>query len=224
MTEIAVLVPVLARPQNAQPLVDSIRANTTIGHRILFVCNAGDTEQIAACKRTGAHVDIVPEQPRTGDYAKKINKAYASSMEPYLLLAADDLVFHSGWDTAALALARRGYGVVGTNDMGNGMVMRGEHATHPLVSRAYADACGTVDECGKILHEGYRHNCVDVELVETAKARGAWAFAHDARIEHLHPLWHKAADDATYRLGRSGYADDQRLLAQRRHLWQRVAA
>lgn len=221
---ILIAVPVLDRPHAVAPLVASIRAATRTPHRILFLCNAGDTAEIAACDASGCDVDVGPSQPRPGDWARKINHAYRSSVEPYLLLAADDLVFHPGWDVAALAYAERGFGVVGTDDMGNGLVMRGDHATHPLVARAYVDACGTVDECGVVVHEGYRHNCPDVELVETAKARGAWAFAAGAKVEHLHPFWRKGADDATYRLGRAGYAVDQALLARRRPLWQRIAA
>lgn len=223
MTAIVIVVPVLGRPQNAQPLVDSIEAATTVKHRVLFVVDEGDVkEQGAACRATHEAILWVAEHKRR--WSQKINAAYRCTNEPFLLLAADDLRFHPGWDVAALELAELGYGVVGTNDLGNGTVMRGDHATHPLVSRLYADACGTVDECGKLLHEGYRHNCVDVELVETAKARGAWAFAADAHVEHLHPLWRKGVDDETYRLGRAGYQDDQRLLAQRRHLWERIAA
>ncbi len=220
--EIVIIVPVLGRPQNAQPLVDSIRAATTVERRIVFVCQPHDAEQVEACIATGAEIST---NPLVGDkWSAKINSVYRSSSEPFLLLAADDLRFHAGWDTAALELAEQGYGVVGTNDLGNGEVMRGLHSTHPLVSRHYIDCCGTIDECGKVVTEKYQHNFVDVELVETAKARGAWAFAADSHVEHLHPLWRKGVDDATYRIGREHYAEDQRLLASRRKLWEQVAA
>ncbi len=222
--EIVIVVPVLGRPQNAQPLVDSIRAATTVEYEVVFVASRDDDAEFAACEATGCRVLPNGRLPRAGDWAKKINALYKLHKAPFLLLGADDLRFHPGWDTAALELAVQGYGVVGTNDLGNGTVMRGDHSTHPLVSRHYIDACGTVDECGKVVHEGYTHNFVDVELVETAKARGAWAFAADSHVEHRHHLWGKGEDDATYRLGREHYAEDHRLLASRRKLWEKVAA
>jgi hypothetical protein len=224
IAEILIVVPVLGRPKAAQPVADSVRENTTVPYRLVFCCNAEDNHQIAACLATGCDVQFFPPAPRPGDWAKKINTVYSRSTEPFLLCAADDLVFHPGWDVAALRVAAEGWGVIGTNDLGNSAVMAGMHATHPLVSRHYADCCGTADECGKFLHEGYTHQLVDVELVETAKARGAWAFAADSHVEHRHPFWRKGVDDETYRLGRARYAQDQALYQQRRRLWETIAA
>ena len=224
MTDIAVLVPVLNRPGNAGPLATSLAAATTVPHRLVFVCSPYDDAEIAACRRTGADVLVVDWQPGHGDWARKIHAVYDTTDEPFLLLGADDLTFHPGWDIAVLDRAREGWGVVGTDDMGNPTVRRGLHATHPLVARDYADACGTIDECGKILHEGYRHNWVDNELVETAKQRGAWSFCAESRIEHRHPLWKTATDDDTYRAGREYYAADGQLFQSRRRLWEAVAA
>lgn len=220
---IAVLVPVLNRPQRAQPLVENIRSASSLDTRILFLCSPGDDEEIAACGATGADVEVVPWLNGPGDYARKINHGYRITDELYLFHAADDLVFHPGWDTPLLELAEQGFGVVGSDDLGNPTVMRGDHATHSLISRAYVDACGTVDECEVVMHEGYVHNFCDTELVATAKTRGAWAFAAGSRVEHRHPFWRKSVDDATYVLGRSRYMDDVQLFERRRVLWERQA-
>jgi hypothetical protein len=228
MTEIVVIVPVLNRPQRALLVAQSLHESAVHDYRLVFVCSPGDDAEIDAChyasRELGADIHIVNWQPGHGDWAKKINAVYAQTEEPFLLLGADDLVFHPGWDVAALEIAHRGFGVVGTNDLGNPTVKRGLHSTHPLVARDYIDACGTVDECGKILHEGYRHNWVDAELVETAKQRGAWAFAADSLCEHFHPFWSKAEDDPTYVAGREHYNADSRLFQSRRRLWEAVAA
>lgn len=224
MGDLAVIVPVLARPDRAQPLAESLAAAATVDYELLWMCSPVDHEQQKACTLAGGEMLIVSWQPGSGDWARKINRALDSTDAPFLLFAADDVVFHPGFDEPMLALAREGFGVVGCRDLGNTSVDRGQHCCHPLVSRAYIDACGTIDECGKALHEGYRHNFVDVELVETAKARGAWAFTPDAVIEHLHPFWRKGSDDATYELGRRHYHEDARLYQQRRVLWERVAA
>jgi hypothetical protein len=102
-------------------------------------------------------------------------------------------------------------GVVGTQDLCNGRTLRGEHATHFLVRRSYMLERGTVDERGKIFHEGYPHEYVDDELVGTARARGAWAFAEASIVEHLHPSVGKAPLDPLYEQQRARMRRGQRL-------------
>lgn len=224
MSDLVVIAPVLNRPHRAQLLADSLHVAAVLDTRLVFVCSPHDTVEIAAVRATGADVLVATWDPGRGDWSKKINYAYRHTQEPYLLLAADDLHFHKGFDIAMVSLAEHGYGVVGCSDAGNPTVKRGDHSTHPLVARAYADEFGTIDEPGLIVHEGYRHNCPDVELVETAKARRQWAFTRDAVVEHLHPFWRKGDDDATYALGREGYHEDRRLYQHRRVLWAKAAA
>lgn len=226
---IGILVPVLGRPQAIRPLVSSIVESTSSDWSLIFLCSPGDEAGTEACaeftvdRRIAAWlVDWKPEIG--GDWARKINYAYAETTPgiEYYLLGATDLKFHPGWDTEALRVAgETGAGVIGTNDLGNATVMRGDHATHPLVRGSYVDEHGTIDEPGKILHEGYRHQWVDTELCETAKARGEWAFARDSRVEHLHPFWHKGTMDATYQKALSTSTEDHRLWGQRRRLWHR---
>lgn len=172
----------------------------------------------AAIDAEGADRVTVPG-PGPGDYARKINTGLRSSTEPLLFLGADDLLFHPGWLDAAKAKLAPGVGVVGTNDLGSPRVIAGDHATHSLVTRDYADRFGTIDEPGKILHEGYPHEFVDDELVETAKHRGAWAFAADAHVEHLHPSWGKAAPDRMYGQQRRRMAAGRPIYNERRRLW-----
>ncbi len=215
---IDLLIPVLGRPGNAQPLVDSIHAATMIPHTILFICSRDDHAQIEACRQTGAVV-VLSDDDR---YAPKINLGatfpHSNTESLWLFLGADDLKFHPGWDTAAFndpnIFASR---VIGTNDLGNPTVMAGKHATHSLVHRTYIEQ-GTIDEPGKLLHEGYQHNFVDNEFIATAKWRGEWAFAFGSHVEHLHPFWRKSEDDRTYQLGRRTYHADSRLWRQRSKL------
>ena len=124
-----------------------------------------------------------------------------------------------GWLSAALARLAPGIGVVGTNDLGSPRVMAGEHATHSLVTRSYADEFGTIDEPGKVLHEGYVHEFVDDELVATARFRSAWAFAVDSHVEHLHPCWGKAPMDRLYAGQSERIRAGRKLYDRRRHLW-----
>jgi hypothetical protein len=189
MEPIAILVPMLGRPHRVVPLLDSIRA-TTPHARVLFVVSPGDADVHAQIDAAGEERMTVDYQP-AGDYARKVNTGYRHTVEPLLFLAADDLKFHPCWYEQATSRLDHGIGVVGTNDLGSPRVMAGEHSTHSLVTRDYADKYGTIDGPGQILFEGYVHEFVDDELVGTAKHRRAFSFAFFSHVEHLHGNWGK---------------------------------
>lgn len=211
---VSILVPVLGRPHRVRPLVESIRAATPQPHEILFLADPGDRPTQDAVALVGGCRLLSPG----GSYAHKINAGVRATDTPFVLLAADDLVFHPGWLDAAIALMSDQVGVVGTQDLGNRRVIAGEHATHSLVARWYAQL-GSIDDPTVLLHEGYGHNFVDDELVATAKKRGAWAFAHDSVVEHHHPNWGKAQPDEIYAKGQAMFRRDRRTHFRRRRLW-----
>lgn len=185
---------------------------------MIFACTTGDDAEIAAVEATGSHHIAIPWE--RGDYARKVNTAYRATTEPYLFMGADDLHFHPGWLSAALARLKDPHvGVVGTNDLGNPRVIRGVHSTHSLVTRAYADKYGTIDEAGKVLCELYWHEYVDDEFVETSWKRKAWAFAHESVVEHMHPSWGKGETDALYEENAVRMRVGKRLFLRRRQLW-----
>lgn len=220
MSELLIAIPVLGRPRRAGFVYESAVEATDVEHTVRFLVSPGDRQQRAACIATGADVVDVPWKPGPGDWARKINYAYRESDEPWIFLGADDLCFCDGWASAALAVGEEtGAGVVGTNDLGNPRVRAGQHSTHPLVRRAYADAEGTVDGPGAILCEEYDHQFSDDELVGTAKSRGQWAFARGSEVEHLHPYFGKAKMDETYEKALRGTLSDRALFDQRRRLW-----
>lgn len=214
--EIAILVPVLARPQNVAPLMTNVAAATPIPHRLLFLVEERDAREVAALDREGADYLIVEAGRRR--YAQKINDGLRATEEPLLFLAADDVLFHPGWFDTAVSHLSDTIDVVGTRDLTNPRVTAGTHSTHTLVRRSYADQFGTIDEPGLLLHEGYPHEYVDDEFIETAKARGRFAMS-DAVVEHLHPYRKLAPVDATYRLAWKGREEGRYLIQQRRALW-----
>ena len=217
---IDVIVPVLGRPENAQPLVDSLTASEADA-QVTFICTGGDKPQIRACEDTGCRTIIVGWKAGAGDYGRKINEGFSLTDSDYILNGADDIEFSRGWDTIALRMMKGRVGVVATNDKANRQVMRGEFGTHCLISRAYIDEYGgTGDRVpGVVLHEGYDHNFVDRELCDVARSRRAYAFAATAVVSHRHPIWKTAEWDRTYRKGGARFRDDQRLYTQRTALW-----
>jgi hypothetical protein len=223
---IAIVIPVLGRPQQIQRVIASIDASTTVEYRVLFVCSQSDRAGLDACRsvdtRQFIYIRIVEWEPGKGDFARKTNTGFAEVDEPFVFLGATDLRFLPGWDHAALRVAEEsGAGVIGTDDMGNALVRRGRHATHPLVRRAYIEEFGGTfdDEPGIVYAECYDHQCVDNELVCVAQERSQWAFARDSKVEHLHPLWRKSPMDATYEKALARGQQDIRLFGKRRADW-----
>lgn len=219
---VAILIPVLDRPQRVEALAVSLRASErTAKLRAVFICSPHDDKEIVAVREHGLEPMIVPWDPMQGDYARKVNYAFRRTDDEYVFLAADDLAFHPGWADAALATCERtGACVAGTNDLGNPRVRAGQHATHFIVSREYGE-CGTIDEpdSGKLLHEGYWHNFVDDEFRWTAISRETYAHSHEALVEHLHPHWKKAQWDETYTLGQAHFEVDRNYHQGRLRLW-----
>jgi hypothetical protein len=211
---VAVVVPVLRRPHRVAPLVQSFRATTDPSEaRLYFVAQASDMAEIDAIRSAGLEPIIVGDVDQS--WARKINRGYERTTEPWILLAADDLRFHPRWLDEVRAMLLTFQGVIGTNDLGSPDTANGNRSTHPFVNRAYAAICGTADERNKICHEGYHHNFPDTELVMTAKARGMFRHSPRCCLEHLHPLWGKAPHDEIYKLGMSRWYEDQALFYRR---------
>lgn len=219
---LVILVPVLRRPHRVAPLLESINKTTPDPYRVLFIASPNDEAEYAALNKEGAEwIQLDENYEMRGDYARKINAGYSVTYEKYLFLGADDVEFHPFWLEKAMdkMSLSPSFGVVGTNDLGNRSVMMGKHATHSLVRRSYILENGTIDEHGKVLHEGYPHEYVDNEFVETAMRRKAWVFAPGSIVEHLHPHWNKAPMDSLYGAYNARMVLGRRVFMKRRKLW-----
>ena len=170
---ILVAIPVLQRPANAQPVIDSL-TESDANVRAVFVCSPGDRQQIAACEKTGTETLVTTHPPIKGDFAHKMNLAYRESSEPWIFQAADDIRFEAGWDKALLRTAKEtGAKVIGTQDGGNPSVKRGIHSTHTLIARSYIDDPGaSMDGPGSVFSYRVR---APVLRCGVGRARdGAW--------------------------------------------------
>jgi glycosyltransferase involved in cell wall biosynthesis len=208
---VAILVPVLNRPANVAPLIESIRTTTPDPYRVLFICDPGDTAEQDAIAAVGGWM-ISPG----GSYASKIRAGIDATDEPLLFMGADDLRFRPGWLEEARAMMPAAQ-VVGVND-GIHRPRRLTHATHFLMTREYAEL-PCIDGSPGPLAQCYDHSWVDDELIATATKRGVYAYAKTSRVKHLHPMCRTAADDATYKLGRARFAQDRKTFARRMRLW-----
>lgn len=235
--DLVIVIPLYRRTAHVERVYASARLATPEA-RIMFVVSHGDHDvgrlfgDPIAAEKVGiplptfdARTDVLfIDGPGGGhgDYARKINEGYRYSAEPFIFTGADDIDFHPEWYDAARAFLDgygRAVGVVGTVDLCNQRTMDGEHSTHSLVARWYADKGACVDQDHVIYHEGYPHDYVDDELVQTAMARGAYAHSYLSIVEHLHPNAAKAPDDETYRHGRANRRLGLSRYRRRRRLW-----
>lgn len=215
MSDLAILVPVLGRPHRVRPLLDSIEASVPGGH-VVFLADPTDHQEVRMvrrCQRVSG-LDITVDTVG-GSYAVKINRGVRNTTEPFIFTAADDLEPQPGWFEAARRRITDEIGVIGVNDL---IPRKRAHATHFLLSRAYAELPAIDDSSGPFF-EGYSHWWCDDELIATASHRRAYAYASDAEVLHLHPMTGGAEDDATYRRGRARRKEDRKLFESRSHLW-----
>ncbi len=215
MSELAVLVPVLARPHRVAPLLDAVEASTP-GERVLFLADGHDRPELEAIERELGREGLRVEVDTVGgNYAAKINRGVELTDEPFVFTAADDLEPLAGWLEAAKAAFADGVEVVGVNDL---IKRERDHATHFLLTRAYAEQ-PAIDGSRGPFFEGYSHWWTDDELIATARHRSAYAYAPEAEVLHLHPMAGNAPDDATYQRGRARRREDYKLFIGRSALW-----
>jgi hypothetical protein len=217
-----VIVPVLHRPQNVRVFMESLLASTGLA-TAWFVVEPGDDEQACEVFKYGGKVLY-----RAGSFAQKVNYAYGVTSDtpdatPWVFIVGDDVGFHPGWLDHAQFVGKAFEGdVVGTNDLGNPRVTRGDHATHLLIHRRYIDehggSWGDVGP-GKICFEGYGHWYVDDEIVTAARQRGEFQMALGSIVEHLHPLFDKGVPDDVYSKGLETAETDKAVFEARLAKW-----
>ena len=212
---VTVVVPVLRRPQNAKPFMDSLR-RATPGATVLAIANAeGDVETVRAWGAAGAAVWPCWAEP--GSFAQKANVALPYVYTDWFLLTGDDVAFHPTWLEAALHVAEAtGAKVIGTNDNCREEVMAGQTAVHFLVNAEHARKVGcSWDGPGTVAHEGYRHWFTDNEIVAKAIQDEVWAPAVASIVAHRHPFFGGAPMDDVYQIGLDHQAADAELWERR---------
>jgi hypothetical protein len=209
--EIGIVVPVMARPQNAAPFIRSlVAAGPTPA--VYPVCDPDDHPTRDAWRAAGTE-PLVSGRGHT--FANKAQHAYLNTSEPWIMLVGDDVRFHSGWLEAATLAASPEVCLISTNDLGNPYVAAGTSAIHPIIRRTWVDDSGASwDGPGHITHEGYRHIC-DMEWSAKAINEGVFVYCPDAVVEHVHPVWSRAEWDRTYQTGMAANRADLALFAER---------
>jgi len=197
MDDVAVLVPVMKRPQNVAPLVESFERWNDGTANLYFVVDADDADEIAAVKAAGATYLV---SDRGTSFACKLNSGFRQTTESFVFCCGDDVEFTPGWLAAARALSDR-FDVIGTNDANvgevrNQRVASGFHADHFFVRRSYVETEGScLDGPGFLAPEAYFHYFTDVEIIQLAKATGRFTPCLDSRVIHHQPRYEGRPED-----------------------------
>jgi hypothetical protein len=208
----AILVPSLNRPGNLRDIVANIHQNTPEEHFILFCVSDRDSMLILDELEEWYLDDSDVDDHR---YVTRMNKliAYLDDAKT-MFFGSDDVRHHRGWLSAALAVMDRGPSVVAVNDKHN------TNGTQAVMRREYLGRA-VVDAPGLAFHPGYLHNFADNEMFATARARGEFAHAQNAIVEHLHPVFQSPNAlpwDETYVNASKGWDQDRKLFTERLEL------
>lgn len=216
MEPVTVVVPVLRRPQNAEPFMASLRESGDEASRlpVIAVANVDDGGTAEAWRRAGATAWLFPGQP--GSYGQKANHAAFDVLTQWMFLVGDDVKFHPGWLETALTDLPDTACVVGTNDLANPRVTSGDHAVHFFLRMDYVRDQGASWDGPGTVAGPYRHWYTDDEIITIAKMRGAFEPRLDSVVQHLHPYFHPGtAMDPVYEIGEQHAAADQELWISR---------
>lgn len=220
---IDVIVPTLGRPDALRPLLQSIATTTRPGTaNVVFVVDHDDPDTHAELQAAWLQGWRFAKCFADGTYPAKVNAGVAATINPFILPAADDVVFHSGWLEHAMTAFTftDGIAVVGTNDL-TPATADGQHATMPIVRRLYVDIDGAaLGEPGALFHEGYHHNFCETELCQLAQCRSTYISCPASIIEHRHHSWGTREPDDTDRKGNLQNREaDEALFLERKARW-----
>ncbi len=180
---IAILIPTINRAGMLEALVDNIHEVTDAPHRVYLIIEDTDRDSINVAKR----LDVRYVLGTFGSCSKAMNAGYWASTEPFVVVANDDCVFHSGWDTAALKKFNPITHIVGMNDG------YGDCKCFTMSRRKFIEEhSGVYDQPNTLFHPGYQSQGPDTEFAFYAMLRNVWSFAPDAIVQHLN--WRVGAD------------------------------
>lgn len=140
------------------------------------------------------------------------NAAYTAvrDVANWLVLGADDIVWHPDWLKNALAAAdKAGAQVVGLHD---GHTNLRHYGAHYMVARSFIDE----HLGGVFIPPMYSSWWFDREVCEKAASLGLYVPAWDAIAEHVHPDWNNAPMDATYETAWPLHDQDREVYEQRK--------
>lgn len=213
-----VIIPTLWRAHHVDPFLEALYANAgSIPIRPVFLCQDNDEATLIAVARAGADMRMFPSTAdgQPASMVAKCNSACVRVTTPFFFGASDDIRLLPGClEAVHEALDGTGKHVACVSDGIGAHRHGGELTGHCLVRTSYIrEQSGVLDEPNMVMHPGYFHFYSDIELWQTAQARGVYVSCHEARVDHPHhnagtaprdrvqdwTIRHRHADGMTFR-------------------------
>ncbi len=182
---IAVLIPTYKRSKRLQKFIENFNENSSKA-TLYFIITPDDVRTLQTLQKFGANYFITE-----GEYVAAINHGVKNTTEPFILCAADDVVFTKDWDLKLLEqMEDKRINVTGGIDDWT-ISQSGVHISHPLIRRSYVK--------GDLYFPGYKHYMCDIELLQRSWKDDCVKIIHETLLHHRHPEVNTAKEDETYR-------------------------
>ena len=195
--EIALLVPSLGRPQNAERLIQAWEATTEGRSDLWFFLDDNDPtvpDYFDVLRHTGARIEVGPP----ARLVEWTNRAAVDRMYRYAVLGSigdDHVPETAGWETAIMDA------VV---DLGGVGIVYGDDAIqHEAIPTACFMTSNIVRALGWMAPPTLEHLFCDDAWRAISDAAGCRRYLPDVKITHYHPTVCRAPNDATYERGNS---------------------
>lgn len=226
MRDIGVILSTLWRPSIMRWFCDGIvKVTPPDALKFYFALYEMDSESVNAATELCAKYEGEIIRCTSMSVNRKVNIAYPSVKEPYVLFAADRIEFQDGWYDYAKSIltSNPDIDVVGLKD-------RDEPDTSSafFIRNGYR---GVIDEpyALKLINDNYDHNFADSEFKETAIHRKCFIQSPDS-IYVIHHTGRIHGDrmiasslfpqDKTNARAATNFESDSRLFFSREHLWK----
>ena len=219
-SDLLVVLPTRGRPESVRRFLDGFAATARLPADLAIVADGDDeaTLEVLASPPWGNRgtcgaaelrppwlkVYALPRAPT----AAKVNHAAmpgALTHRAVMFLGDDNVFVTEGWDRAVMdALDGMGGGMVYVNDLGE---------RENIIACNWAVSSAAILALGYLDYPGCSHYCVDNVLWEIFGALDRRRYLPDVIIEHRHPLFGKAPEDALYsETGVKWWASDHAVL------------
>ncbi len=190
---VSVILPTTGRKDRVVACVEQLFR--TVGNReIEVICPVDcdpDTAHTLELMNDSQHNIAVLYSDGYQGCARSWNSGLAVSRGEYIVFAADDVWFESGWLEESLRVMStlpEGIGLVGFNDRHmDGKIVGTHYIAHRKFILDYMGGC--------LGFEAYSYCCNDLEATERAKRAGRYAWAENAHVRHDHPAHGTRPDD-----------------------------
>lgn len=194
MNNLALIVPTRGRPDNIAELAQSLKETNTHYATLIIVCDTDDA-QLDNYKKLPAELgcEMLTFEREGKGMAKPLNKAVRTlfgEYDAFAFMGDDHRPRTANWDGIFLDTLR---------EMGTGIVYGNDLHQKENLPTAVAMSADIVEQLNGMVPEGFIHMYLDNFWKKLGEDIGALKYLDDVIIEHLHPVWGTAKEDAGYR-------------------------